>query len=31
MEEFQETIIQLLKANLDQQQKFEEKIGYGVT
>ena len=34
MEEFQKTIIQLLKANLDQQQKFEErqeKIDYGVT
>ena len=25
MEEFQKTIIQLLKANLDQQQKFEER------
>ena len=26
MEEFQKTIIQLLKANLDQQQKFEERL-----
>ena len=25
MEEFQKTLIQLLKANLDQQQKFEER------
>ena len=25
MEEFQKTIVQLLKANLDQQQKFEER------
>ena len=32
MEELQNTIIQLLKANLDQQQKFENrKIGYRVT
>ena len=25
MEEFKKTIVQLLKANLDQQQKFEER------
>ena len=25
MEEFQKTIVQLLKANLDQKQKFEER------
>ena len=25
MEEFQKTIVQLLKANLDQQQKFQER------
>ena len=25
MEEFQKTIVQLLKANMDQQQKFEER------
>ena len=27
MEEFQKTIIQLLKANLDQEKKFEERQG----